>query len=280
MPVALVTGASRGVGGAAALALAEAGFDVALSARTLDEGELRDHSPTIARTDTRPLSGSLQQTATAITKLGRRALVVPADLLDRASLKSTVSTVLAKWGRIDALVLAGSYVGPGVADRVVDTSLETLNAQMEANVMAPLTLIKAVLPQMLERHGGTIVLITSPVATTETIDATSVSDVGLGEVMSRSAAQRIAPVLATELSGTGIRVCNVLPCPTATERVVLAAADAGRDTSDLAPPEVVGRVVAWICTNALADRLNGRTVDAALVCEELGLVPGWPLVRA
>lgn len=278
MAVALVTGASRGIGRAAAVALAQAGFDVALSARTVDEGELRDQSLTVTRTDMRTLPGSLNATAALVAKTGRRSLVVPADLLDRASLKSTVSTVLAKWGAIDALVLAGSYVGPGIADTVLDTPLETLNAQLEANVMAPLALIKAVLPQMLERNEGTIVVIASPAADAETLEGDGSASVGLGEVMSRSAAQRIVPVLARELTGSGLRICNVVPPPTASERVVVDAVEAGRDVAHLAPPEVVGSVVAWVCTNSLADRLNGRTVEAARVCDELGLLPGWSLV--
>lgn len=276
MAVALVTGASRGVGRAAAVALAQAGFDVALSARSVDEGELRDQSPTVNRSDMRAFPGSLNTTAALIAKTSRRSLVVPADLLDRASLKSTVSTVLAKWGAIDALVLAGSYVGPGTADTVIDASLESLSAQLEANVMAPLALIKAVLPQMMERDQGTIVMISSPVADPDALEVGPM--IGLGEVASRTAANRIVPVVARDLSGSGLRICNVIPPPTATERVLAVAAEADRDVSQLAPPEVVGKVVAWICTNALADRLNGRTVEAARVCEDLGLVPGWSLV--
>jgi NAD(P)-dependent dehydrogenase (short-subunit alcohol dehydrogenase family) len=55
--VALVTGASRGIGKAIAVHLARAGFEVAISARTLHEGEAREHSSTVAKSDTTPLPG-------------------------------------------------------------------------------------------------------------------------------------------------------------------------------------------------------------------------------
>ena len=56
--VAFVTGASRGIGKVCAIALAEAGFDIAITARTVQEGEAREHSSTVAASDTSPLPGS------------------------------------------------------------------------------------------------------------------------------------------------------------------------------------------------------------------------------
>ena len=69
--VAFVTGASRGIGKACAVHLAGAGFDVALTARTVHEGEAREHSSTVQRSDTRPLPGSLTATAAAVRATGQ-----------------------------------------------------------------------------------------------------------------------------------------------------------------------------------------------------------------
>ena len=81
--VAFITGASRGIGRETALAFARAGFDLAISARSLDEGESHTHG--LRNPDGTALPGSLNATAAAIRELGRKALVVRMDLLDSES---------------------------------------------------------------------------------------------------------------------------------------------------------------------------------------------------
>ena len=146
--VALVTGASRGIGKAIAVHLARSGLDVAIGARTQHEGESREHSSTVAASDLRPLPGSLDTTAALVEAAGGRALPVVLDLLDRTSLGAAAATVLARWGRIDVLVNNGRYVGPGHMDQLPDTPVELLDRHLEANVMAPVLLTRLVLPGM------------------------------------------------------------------------------------------------------------------------------------
>src|SRR5438876_9558036 len=102
--VAFVTGASRGIGKAIAVELAEAGYDVAITARTVHEGDAREHSSTLKRSDTTPLPGSLESTADLVRATGRRCMPVAADLLDHPSLVSAADSVLTEWGHVDALV--------------------------------------------------------------------------------------------------------------------------------------------------------------------------------
>jgi NAD(P)-dependent dehydrogenase (short-subunit alcohol dehydrogenase family) len=102
--VALVTGASRGIGRGCALALARRGFDVVACARTLREGTPVEHSSTIKRSDTSPLPGSLETTAKEIEALGGRALVAKLDLLVRADVENAVRAALDAFGRLDVVV--------------------------------------------------------------------------------------------------------------------------------------------------------------------------------
>src|ERR1700691_1827734 len=159
--VALVTGASRGIGKAIAVHLAQAGFDIAVGARTLHEGEQREHSSTVTRSDTRALPGSLDATAALIEQSGREALPVYLDLLERSSLESAVDSVLDRWGRVDVLVNNGRYVGPGHMDQILDTPIELLDRHLAANVIAPVLLTKLVLPQMVERGHGVVINLAS-----------------------------------------------------------------------------------------------------------------------
>ena len=198
MKTALVTGASRGIGKAIAIELATAGYDVAILARTVHEGEAREHSSTLERSDTSPLPGSLDSTAEQIRATGRRCVAVAADLLDHPSLERAVDAVLGEWGRIDVLVNNGRYIGPGHMDRILDTPVQLLRDHLEANALAPVVLIKAVVPHMIERGGGTIIDITSTVAYEDPTDPAGEGGWGLGYAFSKGALHRIAGVLAVE----------------------------------------------------------------------------------
>ena len=167
--VAFVTGASRGIGKAIAVHLARAGYDIALAARTVHEGEAREHSSTIKRSDTTPLPGSLDSTASLVEAEGRQALSVFLDITDRTTLGSSVTTVMERWGRIDVLVNNARYIGPGHMDRLLETPVELLDKHLEANMMAPIILTKLVLPQMIERGNGCIMTVTSGAGTSATL---------------------------------------------------------------------------------------------------------------
>jgi NAD(P)-dependent dehydrogenase (short-subunit alcohol dehydrogenase family) len=272
--VAFITGASRGIGKACAVDLAAAGFDVAITARTVTEGEQREHSSTLRDSDTSALPGSLQGTAELIEAQGAKALVVPGDLLDPASLGAAVATVLERWGRIDVVVHNGRYIGPGHMDRFLDTPVDLLRTQMEANVFAPLVINRLVLPSMIAQGGGTIVNITSAAGYADPTKPAGAGGWGMGYGISKGAFHRVAGFLAVELADQGIRCFNVQPGLIATERIGQDMAKFGIQNNG-APMEVMGKVVRWLCTDPGADAFNGQNVEAQHFCHERGLLPEW-----
>jgi NAD(P)-dependent dehydrogenase (short-subunit alcohol dehydrogenase family) len=273
--VAMITGASRGIGKALAVHFARAGFDVAVGARTLQEGEAREHSSTIKSSNTKPLPGSLASTAALVEKEGRQALTVYLDLLDRVSLGAAVTSVLDRWGRIDVLVNNGRYIGPGHMDLFMDTPIELHEKHLEANVLAPIILTRLVLPQMIERGEGHIVNITSGSGLSDPPAAAGSGGWGLGYGMSKGAFHRLAGILKLELGDQGIRAYNLHPGFVTTERMVADMADFGFDASAGAPADVVGAVAVWLVNTPEGNQLSGTWIEAQDKCRELALVPEW-----
>jgi NAD(P)-dependent dehydrogenase (short-subunit alcohol dehydrogenase family) len=276
-PVAFVTGASRGIGKAIAIELAHAGYDIAILARTVHEGEEREHSSTLKRSDTSPLPGSLDSTAERVARAGRRCLPVQADLLDHPSLVAAADRVFAEWGRVDVLVNNGRYVGPGHMDHILDTPVRILRDHLEANALGPVVLIKAIVPRMLESGGGTVINLTSSCAYEDPEEPAGQGGWGLGYGFSKAAVHRIAGILAVELGKSGIRAFSVQPGFVATERIAQDMAGFGFDAAAGAPAEAIGKVCRWLLESPEADRLNGSCIEAQELCSELGLLPGWSL---
>lgn len=274
--VALVTGASRGIGKAVAVHLARAGFDVAVGARTMQEGEEREHSSTLKASNTKALPGSLSSIASLVEDEGRQAMSVYLDLLDRASLGVAVTTVLERWGRIDVLVNNGRYIGPGHMDLFMDTPMELHEKHLEANVLAPIVLSRLVLPQMLARGSGDIVNVTSGAGNHNPPAPAGSGGWGLGYAMSKSAVHRLAGILHVELHGQGIRAYNLHPGAVQTERLAADMGDFGFDSSQWAPPDVMGAATAWLVTTPEGNALSGEWVESQDLCRDLRLVPGWP----
>jgi NAD(P)-dependent dehydrogenase (short-subunit alcohol dehydrogenase family) len=274
--VAFVTGASRGIGKAIAIHLARAGFDVAVAARTMVDGEAREHSSTIKKSDTKPLPGSVAATVAQIEAEGRRAMPIFLDLLDRASLGAAVARVEERWGRIDLLVNNGRYVGPGHMDHFVDTPIEVLDRHVQANVLSPLVLIDLVLPGMLARGSGMVVNLTSGSGQMDPPAPAGSGGWGLGYGMSKAAIHRVAGLLAVELGDRGILFFNMDPGYVATERIAQDMAEFGFDNSTGAPTDVIGAATAWLATSPEAPGLNGSVIDGQALCRDRQLLPDWP----
>ena len=273
--VAFVTGASRGIGKAIAVHLARAGYDIALAARTVHEGEAREHSSTVARSDTSPLPGSLDSTAALVEAEGRQAMPVFLDITDRTSLGSSVTQVLERWGRIDVLVNNARYIGPGHMDRLLDTPVELLDKHLEGNVMAPIILAKLVLPQMIDRKSGILITVTSGAGRGDPPAPAGEGGWGLGYGMSKGAVHRLVGIVKLEHERDGILAFNLHPGYIITERIIQDMGAFGFDAEGGAPPDVIGAAAAWLCTAPEAREKNGQWIEGQELTAELGLLPGF-----
>jgi NAD(P)-dependent dehydrogenase (short-subunit alcohol dehydrogenase family) len=274
---ALVTGASRGIGKSIAVALADAGFDVAIAARTVrKDQETQEHSQSIRKRDTRPLPGSLEETAELITSRGQRALPVAMDLTDLASVEAAIAEVLGAWGGVDVVVNNGRHIGPGLMDTILDTPLEQYTKFLDAHGVNPIRIAQLLLPGMLERGGGTFVTISSGAGYAfYPRNPPGNGGVGLGYRIGKASGHTLVGSLLAEHASSGIRAFNVNPGFIATERNSLDAEELGFDPSTAAPPGAVGAVVAWMATSHDADALMYQDNDAQTIALERNLFPDW-----
>jgi NAD(P)-dependent dehydrogenase (short-subunit alcohol dehydrogenase family) len=264
--VAVVTGASRGIGKQTALALARRGAAVVIVARTQEE---RPNTP-----------GTLIDTATAIGELGVDSLVIQADASEQADLDRVVSLTLARYGGVDLLVNNAAYtVGKALWAHVPELTRQQWEKGFAINVTAPLMLISGFWQSMQERGGGRVVNVTSGAAGLQPLDratgleGSSFPDNGPLYGASKAALNRMANVIAQEGFPSNIAVVNVEPGFVLTETMEetfrqqgVASAGAGALS-----PTVPAAAIAYLCTCPDPMRYSGQIVSAPDLAADLGL---------
>jgi NAD(P)-dependent dehydrogenase (short-subunit alcohol dehydrogenase family) len=273
--VAFITGASRGIGRETALAFARAGFDVAISARTLEEGESHDHA--LRNADGSPLAGSLNATAAEVRALGRKAMVVRMDLLDSDSVLVASAAVLAEFGRIDVLVNNAIYQGSDLNLPFMELQPETLERVFQGYVLTPFLLTRAVVAGMLKQGGGVVINVTSGAGESDPPVAAGKGGWGYAYGAGKAAVSRLSGVLATELGESGIRAYTVNPGVVTTDALKATIGDKGLIAlrAGSAPPEVPAAVMLWLATAEQAVDYQRRTIAAQPFALEHGIVPDW-----
>lgn len=230
--VALVTGASRGVGAATAVALAEAGCTVACAARA-----------TTAQPQRTP--GTIDDVVRRIESTGGRALAVPTNLADESQVVRMVARTVEQLGRIDVLVnnAAITFVGD------LDIPLKRHDLIMEVNLRAPLIAIREAKDHMSRGGGGAIVNISSAAALYPHPGLMSygISKIGL---------ERLTVDAAAQLQRHHIAVnCFRIDIPVASEGFV--ANTPGVDRSTWEPSEVAAEGIVWMVRQPIG--YSGRT---------------------
>jgi NAD(P)-dependent dehydrogenase (short-subunit alcohol dehydrogenase family) len=280
--VALVTGASRGIGRCGAQALARRGFDLIITARTIREGDGRSQpSSSLAPDAPTAIAGSLETTAAEIEALGRHCLTIPMDLMDRDSVRRAAEQALAEWGRVDVLCNVAIYQGPGTMDRFLDLPLELAEKCLVGDYLHPLLLTQLLLPQMLERGQGRLVNMLSEAAFTTPPAPAGAGGWGVAYAAAKAAFHRVTDICHVEFHDAGIWSFSIAPGLTLTESMRASGmdkvlVDAGHAP---APPEVAGEVIGWLADDEGAGAYGGQMVSSRALCRELGLLPGWPPPR-
>ena len=240
--VALVTGASRGIGRAIALSLAEAGADVAVNYR-------RDE-------------GAASETVAAIEKLGRRSKAYQASVENLEEDARMVADVLKDFDSISILVNNAGIASRGQS--VADTDPQEMERVVRVHAFGPHYLCKLVVPHMRRQKRGDIVMISS-------IATRGNAANGAPYNMGKAAMEALALTLAKEERKNGIRTNIVAPSLTVTEmgRRLTKAVTGGRDISELDATSPFGRVsvpedIASVVTFLVSDAnpyANGQKIN-------------------
>jgi 3-oxoacyl-[acyl-carrier protein] reductase len=272
--VAFVTGATRGIGKAIALSLARAGYDIAVTGRTVKEGEGKVVSASAKDPRDLPVPGSIESTVSAVRELGREALGLRLDILSRPSIDQALDAVLAAWGRIDVLVNNAIYQGPGLMYGFEEFTQEQLDAALLGILVNQVHITRRVLPVMIAQGGGTIVGIGSVAGLGPPPVPPAKGGWGFLYGASKAGFHRLAEYLHLEYRDKGIRSFLVEPQMTVTDTMVQVF---GKGVQSMVKagkaftPEVTGAVVAWLVSHPEADVHAGRLLSTPTFFKDNGI---------
>ena len=209
--IALVTGASRGIGRASAIALGGAGAHVICVARTV---------------------GGLEETDDAIQKAGGSATLVPMNLRDFDAIDRLGASIHERWGKLDAFL--GNAGVLGALTPLAQMEPKIFTEVMEVNVMANWRLVRSLDPLLRQSDAGRVLFVTSGAARKHTAYWGAYA-------LSKSALETLALTYAEECETTAIKV-NLLN-PGAMRTAMRRKAMPGEDPQTLTPPEAIADTV-------------------------------------
>ena len=257
--VAIITGASRGIGAEIARVFAAEGASVVCAARTMKEG---DH----------PLEGSLETTCSGIRDAGGKATAVAVNISLPEDCERLVEETHKTYGPVDVLVnnAALAYFGP-----VQELPLNRWMRTWAVNIHAPFLLSNLVLEDMISRGGGSIVNISSSSAIGPGSGPYSGPGYDIGEVSygtQKAALERFTQGLALEVYQRGVSVTCVSPSLVVpTPGTVFHKMVSGMDDPRGESPELMARATLLLATEPL-DRVTGRVTYSQQILKEFGWI--------
>jgi len=249
--VAIVTGAGRGIGAASAVALAQAGADVVLSSRTKDQ---------------------LDAVAAQVEAVGRRAVVVPADLSDLEAVASLAGIAKQELGRVDIVV---NNVGGTMPRPFLDTSPERMIREFSWNVATAHALTRAAVPYMLEGGGGAVVGISSMMGRTagRGFVAYGTAKAALSH-WTRLAAQDLAPRIRINAIAVGSIATSALEI-VLDDDGLRTAMEQGTPLKRIGDPEEIAATVLFLAS-AAGGYVTGKIIEVDGGIEQPNLDMGLP----
>ena len=226
--VAIVTGASRGIGAAAARAFAESGASVVLAARTV---------------------AAIERQAQALRTRGMQVIAVPTDVTVADSVRDLVVKTLQTFGRLDAAFNCAG--GGSVPASLIDTSVDAFEAAVTQNLRSVFISMKYEIEAMLKTGGGAIV----NVASTAGLEGVR----GLGAyAAAKHGVIGLTKSAALEFAEKSVRINAIAPGPTLTERLAQAspqtrdAVAATLPTRRLGAADEIAAAALWLCSPSAA----------------------------
>lgn len=235
--VAVVTGASRGIGRQIAIDFARAGADVVVTARTSEKAPAA-------------LPGTIEETARTVEAEGRRALAFQVDVTRPDQIEAMARTTLDAFGRCDILV---NNAGISMPAPFHETPLKRWDLVMNVNLRGPVMCMQAFLPSMIEREAGCIINVSSFLA-----------EVKLPGMVSYSVS-KIALEKLTDYAGDELRPFNIAVNALRIEKMIATEGwmyrNEGADFSTWEKPEAASECAIWLATQPPLFTGNVITID-------------------
>lgn len=241
-PVAVVTGASRGIGKRLSADLAAAGYDVVCTARTSNASRAK-------------LPGTVEETAALVERAGRRAMPVALDVQDEAAVAGLAARVYAEWGRCDLLVNNAAIAPPKPA---LTDSVKRWRLAVDVNLNGPFYAMYHFCPRMAAAGGGRVINVSSGAAVTPSFGRASYTATKLG-------LEGLTEALAHDLAGRVAVDCIRIDMPIWTEGFD-ATLPADFDRSWFEDAAVMTDAVLWLARQGLEH--TGRILTLGALREQ------------